>query len=146
MTEAWLEVLTFDACVSLLHAQRVGRLSFQVDGLPTIVPINYRLVGEAPQLLLAVRTRAGSGIERAEMMVAFEIDGIDLGREQGWSVLVRGTLHHIDADVPGMRELFDSEPWLAERDTWLVIDPYLITGRRLHAPEPEAAFHLHAYL
>ena len=48
---------------------------------------------------------------------------------------------------------FDSEPWITQdRDAWLVIEPYTITGRRLVAmtdPTPaerEWAFHPDAYL
>ena len=78
---------------------------------------------------------------------AFEIDGIDPAHQQGWSVLVRGTLHHVDPDAAEFRERFDPEPWLVEeRDAWLVVDPFAITGRRLHPAEPEWAFHVRAYL
>jgi hypothetical protein len=35
---------------------------------------------------------------------------------------------------------------LAERDSWLVIEPFAITGRRLHAATREWAFHVDAYL
>jgi Pyridoxamine 5'-phosphate oxidase len=76
------------------------------------------------------------------MNVAFEIDGIDPAHQGGWSVLVRGTLHHVDPDAADFRERFDSEPWVAaERESWLAIEPFAITGRRLHAAEREWAFH-----
>ena len=81
------------------------------------------------------------------MKVAFEIDEIDAANRQGWSVLVRGTLHHVDPDAAGFRERFDPEPWiLADRDAWLIIDPFAITGRRLHPDAREWAFHTLAYL
>ena len=46
------------------------------------------------------------------------------------------------------RTRFDPEPWLAigTRTSWLVIEPFSITGRRLHAAESEWAFHPSAYL
>jgi hypothetical protein len=40
-------------------------------------------------------------------------------------------LHHVDPDVAGFREEFDSEPWLIDRDAWLIIQPDVIEGRRL---------------
>jgi hypothetical protein len=56
-------------------------------------------------------------------------------------------LHHVDPDAAGFRDRFDPEPWmLDERDAWLVIEPFAITGRRLHAPEREWAFQVDAYL
>jgi hypothetical protein len=60
---------------------------------------------------------------------------------------VRGTLDHVDPSAADFRQRFDSEPWLGEeRDAWLIIEPFAITGRRLHAAELEWAFHLRAYL
>jgi hypothetical protein len=67
--------------------------------------------------------------------------------EEGWSVLARGTLHHVDPDAADFRERFDPHPWIIdERDAWLIVEPFGITGRRLHAAEPEWAFHPEAYL
>jgi hypothetical protein len=81
------------------------------------------------------------------MPVGFEIDGIDITDQQGWSVLVRGTLHHVRPDLAGFAERFDPEPWIdADRDAWLIIEPFSITGRRLRSPQPEWAFHLAGYL
>ena len=38
------------------------------------------------------------------------------------------TLHHAHLDAAGFRRL-DPEPWiLADRDAWLIIDPFAITG------------------
>ena len=60
---------------------------------------------------------------------------------------VSGTLHRIDPDAADFRERFDSEPWLAsERDRWLVILPNTISGRRLHAAEPEWVLHVRGFL
>ena len=68
-------------------------------------------------------------IDRPGVNVAFEVDGIDPIHRQGWSVLVRGNLDHVDPDAPLIREHFDSEPWLlADRDAWLIIEPLVVTG------------------
>jgi nitroimidazol reductase NimA-like FMN-containing flavoprotein (pyridoxamine 5'-phosphate oxidase superfamily) len=149
--EARTEELSLDDCWVRLRAGAVGRIAFVTDDQVSILPVNYRVVessGRSVGRWLALRTRPGNVLERASMIVAFEIDHIDQERHEGWSVLVRGTLHHVDADAAGFRERFDPEPWLlAERDAWLIIDPYAVTGRVLHAADGDGwAFPLRAYL
>jgi nitroimidazol reductase NimA-like FMN-containing flavoprotein (pyridoxamine 5'-phosphate oxidase superfamily) len=147
VNDAWLEDLSYDECLALLRADNVGRVGIVVDDAPAVLPVNYRLVETVGLTYLALRTRPGNVIDRADLKVAFEIDGIDHIHQEGWSVLVRGTLHHVDPDVAAFKERFDPEPWLlTERDTWLIIEPYRITGRRLHAPPGEWHFHVRAYL
>ena len=58
------------------------------------------------------------------------IDETDSAHREGWSVVVRGTLHHVFPDVAAFRERFDPDPWVTEgRDAWLIVDPFAITGR-----------------
>jgi nitroimidazol reductase NimA-like FMN-containing flavoprotein (pyridoxamine 5'-phosphate oxidase superfamily) len=150
MSDAWLEELRYEECLELLRSRSVGRIGFNVDGFPFVVPVNYHLVeaqGTTPGAWIALRTRPGNVIDQASDDVAFEIDNVDMFRRDGWSVLVRGTLHEIDPDAANIRERFDPQPWIdAERDAWLIIEPFAVTGRRLHAPEIEWAFHPRAYL
>ena len=95
---------------------------------------------------MVVRTQPGSQLDRA-VQVGFEVDGIDAAHRVGWSVLVRGTLGHIDdADVALVGEEIDPGPWVAARSSWLVIRPTAITGRRLRASDVEWAFSLRGYL
>jgi hypothetical protein len=146
-SEAWLEELTIDECLRLLRFSIAGRIAVVIDDFPVVLPINFRLVETEGATWIAVRTRPGGVIDRASVRAAFEIDGIDPTSRQGWSVLARGTLHHVDPDVADVRARFDSEPWLlAERDTWMVLEPFTITGRRLHPAEVEWVFHARAYL
>jgi|SRR6516165_362482 nitroimidazol reductase NimA-like FMN-containing flavoprotein (pyridoxamine 5'-phosphate oxidase superfamily) len=146
MSEAWLEELSYDQCLELLRAGVVGRIGVVVDDAPIVVPVNYRVVETVGLIFLALRTRPGNVIERGGLLVAFEIDSVDQPHQQGWSVLVRGTLHHVDPDDPDSNERFDSHPWLLDRGAWLVIQPFAITGRQLHPAEPEWGFHTRAYL
>lgn len=144
---AWLEELTLEECLALLRPHQVGRIAFIVEECPVVFPVNYRLAETDARTWIALRTRPGSVIARAPMHVAFQLDGVDPVRRQGWSVLVRGTLHRVDPDAAGFRERFDPQPWiLAERDTWLIVEPFAITGRRLHAAETEWPFHPGGYL
>jgi len=147
MADASLEELPLDECLKLLRAGSVGRIAVVVNEFPIVVPVNYRLVETSGPTWVVLRTRPGNVLDQAQMNVAFEIDGIDPHHRQGWSVLVRGTLHHADADAADFRERFDPEPWMdRERDAWLVIEPFAITGRRLHPAEPDWAFNMRAYL
>ncbi len=145
--ETWLEELPYDECLSLLRQAQVGRVAVVVDQFPVVLPVNYRLAETKGPTWVAIRTRPGNVLDQASMQVAFETDSIDPVHRQGWSVLVRGTLHHVDPDAADFRARFDPEPWMeAERDAWLVIEPFSITGRRLHAAEREWPFHPTAYL
>ena len=147
MEEARIETLDNDACLAHLRAEPIGRLAVLVDGAPIVLPVTYRLVETSGVTWVAIRTRPGNVMDQAGTNVAFEIDGIDPTRRRGWSVLVRGTLQHVDPDAAGFRERFDTQPWLAtERDSWLVIEPSVITGRELHPAEPDWAFTVDAYL
>jgi nitroimidazol reductase NimA-like FMN-containing flavoprotein (pyridoxamine 5'-phosphate oxidase superfamily) len=145
--DAWLEDLPLEACLRLLREHSIGRIAVVVDEFPLVLPVNYRLVETTGRTWLALRTRPGNVLERAPLHAAFEIDGLDPVHQQGWSVLVRGTLHHVDPDSGDFRERFDPEPWiLAERTAWLVIEPFVISGRQLHPAATTWAFHIRGYL
>jgi nitroimidazol reductase NimA-like FMN-containing flavoprotein (pyridoxamine 5'-phosphate oxidase superfamily) len=147
MAEAELLELSLEACVALLRATVVGRLCFVAKEWPVAIPVNYRLVETSGRRWLAVRTRPGNLVDQAPVKVAFEIDGVDPAHRSGWSVLVRGTLHRVDADAAAFRERFDPDPWIvAERESWLVVEPAVITGRELRGAEPEWPFVSEAYL
>jgi nitroimidazol reductase NimA-like FMN-containing flavoprotein (pyridoxamine 5'-phosphate oxidase superfamily) len=146
MDKSAMQELTALECVDLLAACSVGRIGVIVEGEPIVLPVNYRWVPDQRTPVLAVRTRPGNVIDRAGSRVAFEIDGVDAFHHSGWSVLVRGTLHHLGHAAP-LRDLIDPHPWLAtDRDSWLVIVPRVITGRRLEPAEAEWAFHIRGYV
>jgi nitroimidazol reductase NimA-like FMN-containing flavoprotein (pyridoxamine 5'-phosphate oxidase superfamily) len=142
----WLEELAERDCLTYLRNGSVGRLAVVIDEHPVIVPLNYRLVETVGVRWIAIRTKPEGLVAHGTPNVAFEIDGVDEVRRQGWSVLVRGTLLPVDPDAAEFRERFDSAPWLEERDAWFVIEPFAITGRQLHAAPEEWAFHIGAYL
>jgi nitroimidazol reductase NimA-like FMN-containing flavoprotein (pyridoxamine 5'-phosphate oxidase superfamily) len=142
-----LEELSLDECLVALRDQAVGRIAVVVDEFPVVLPVNYRLVEMNGRSWIAVRTRSGNVLDSAAMHAAFEIDGFVRNNKEGWSVLVRGTLHHIDAAAADFCDRFDPKPWVtADRDSWLAIDPFSITGRRLRATEVEWPFEPSGYL
>jgi nitroimidazol reductase NimA-like FMN-containing flavoprotein (pyridoxamine 5'-phosphate oxidase superfamily) len=141
MADTTMEALPYEECLQRLRAATVGRLAVVVNDFPVVVPVNYRLMETLDLTWIALRTRPGNVIDQAGLPAALQIDEIDVPRHEGWSVLARGTLHHVDADSGDMRERFDSDPWLAEdRDAWMVIQPFWISGRRLRTPGAEWAF------
>lgn len=147
MNDSTLVALSLDECLDLLRSKKVGRIAVLSEGAPVILPVNYRLVETGAPTWLAVRTTEGNVIDQAPLQVAFEIDGFDDERRAGWSVLARGTLHHVDPDAADFRTRFDPEPWVAdERDAWLVVAPFSITGRQLGAADQVWAFDIRAYL
>jgi hypothetical protein len=123
MEETWAEELDLDTCLDRLRAHTVGRVGVLVEGFPLVLPVNYRLMETAGRTWVVLRTRTGNVIDTASERVAFEIDGID-----------------------AFRERFDPEPWLGERDSWLMIEPFSITGRELRAAEQLWAYDARAYL
>jgi nitroimidazol reductase NimA-like FMN-containing flavoprotein (pyridoxamine 5'-phosphate oxidase superfamily) len=146
-TDAWLEVLSLDECLDLLARNNFGRLAVVLDGFPIVVPVNYKFVDPGGRRWVALRTRPGNVIEQASRNVGFQIDHADRVYRRGWAVLVRGTLQRVDPDAAEFRERFDPEPWIdTDRDAWLVVEPFKITGRRLHAERRPWAFRADAYL
>ena len=146
MEETWAEELDLDTCLERLRAHTVGRIGVVLDGFPLVLPVNYRLMETAGRTWVVLRTRTGNVIDTATNRVAFEIDGIDVVHQRGWSVLVRGTMDHVDPDAADFRERFDPEPWLDERAEWLTIEPFSITGRELRSAEQLWAFDARSYL
>lgn len=140
-TDGGLQPLSQETCLQRLREGSVGRIAFVIDGDPVILPVNYRLVEPSSGPLLAVRTGLDTVIHDAPNSVAFEIDAIDPAHHEGWSVLVRGELLHATPTSAEFRELYDPESWLADRVSWLLIDPWAISGRELRGGEPVWQFH-----
>jgi nitroimidazol reductase NimA-like FMN-containing flavoprotein (pyridoxamine 5'-phosphate oxidase superfamily) len=142
-----LEEMSAEDCHTYLGLGTVGRLAMIIDDYPLVVPMNYRMLTDAAGTGILFRTGPGSSADRAPERVAFEVDGIDHYHRQGWSVVVRGDLHHLDqAEIELMSEDFDPGPWPREKTTWLILRPKSVTGRRLRAAEPEWTLHPDGYL
>src|SRR4051794_32642313 len=121
-----------DDCLVLLaeHQQGVGRLAFVEGGKPTILPVNYAMVGDR----IVFRTAPGIKLEAAlrSGAVAFEIDHIDDETRTGWSVVVRGRAEAVTSKsqlfMVGVTPL---EPFVPGKENWVMIHPDMITGRRV---------------
>lgn len=143
-----IEEMTIAECLAFLAGNHIGRIAVNVDEFPVVLPVNYQLAEHsASGPVLVVRTREGGTVSGAGERVAFQIDAIDAACGVGWSVLVRGIMHHVRGDVlEAMLPSVDPHPWLAGRDDWLVINPIAITGRRVLSREVGFGFHPLGYL
>jgi nitroimidazol reductase NimA-like FMN-containing flavoprotein (pyridoxamine 5'-phosphate oxidase superfamily) len=119
-------------CQAYINEGKVGRLAFATPHGLRMVPLNYT----ANAGVIAFRTLAESELGRygegAE--AAFEIDEVDLMREQGWSVVAYGRLERPSEadevwDIHGWR---NPTPWSGdERAFHLKLRWHSLTGRRL---------------
>ena len=137
-TGAALRELDEQECLRLISPGGVGRVAFTGSYGPTILPVNYRLVGG----LIVFRTRVGgvmdedlrTGIKDLEFKIAFEVDEIDRARHEVWSVLVQGPIHHITADELAQMGDPEVESWAGgSRERYLRITPQRVTGRRIQS-------------
>ena len=112
------------------------------DGCPIVLPVSCALSRRTAARCIVVRTRPGNVLDRPGTPACIEIDGVDPGHDGGWSVLVRGLLRAIRPD-----DGIDPHPLLAsERDAWLLLEPTVISGRRLIASPMRWAFNPAAYV
>jgi hypothetical protein len=147
MAEGNLEILDEAACLQALRATAVGHLGFVRDGLPLVLPVNYRLVEVRGGREIFLRTHEGTAIDEAPREVALEIGGEDPVRRTGWSVLVQGSLTHVGPPTPRAQPFIDPVPWPeGPHDRWLALRLDRISGRRLRAPDQSWAFDVRAYL
>ncbi len=141
-------VLSDDDCVRLIGTHNVGRLCVIDNGCPIALPVNYRVVvGADDAMSIVIRVRRDSVLDQPTLKAGFEIDEFDHQEQIGWSVLARGTLHHVDETVaPRWLRSWDPRPWVNQREIWLYLDVKTISGRQLLHPNPAWAFEVHGYL
>lgn len=83
-----LDILERAECLELLGQSVLGRVALSVGALPTILPINFRLIDDH----VVFRTGVGSKLDAATRgaVIAFEVDDFDAVDHTGWSVVVTG--------------------------------------------------------
>ena len=142
-----IDEMTLAECLAFLNGCHVGRIAVTVDDYPVVLPVSYQMVEHASGgPVLIVRTRPGSAVSEAGERVAFEIDSIDAACGVGWSVLVRGIMHHVRSDVfATLLPSADPHPWIDGCDDWLVINPVMVTGRRIVTHADGFGFHPRGY-
>jgi nitroimidazol reductase NimA-like FMN-containing flavoprotein (pyridoxamine 5'-phosphate oxidase superfamily) len=139
-TKPVLENLDAAECLRLIAPGGVGRIAFVGSYDLTILPVNYRLADGAIIFRTAeeglIEEDLRTGIAHGEYQVAFEVDHLDEAAREGWSVLIQGPAHHLDA--AGEQEAARRtgvEPWApGERNHFIRITPVRVTGRWVGRP------------
>ena len=128
-----LEELAEGVVHERLRAARVARIGFSDGDQPVIVPVNVA-TDEEGRLLF--RTRSAGPLARLDgQRVAMEIDGYDVDRRRGWSILVRGLARDItEATDPTAQRLraVSVDCWAAgRRDRVFTVLSESITSRQV---------------
>jgi nitroimidazol reductase NimA-like FMN-containing flavoprotein (pyridoxamine 5'-phosphate oxidase superfamily) len=129
-----LSVLSVAKCEELLRAAIVGRVAYNTDEGPQIVPVNYTTVGAAIVFRTSPETQLGR--HALGKPLAFEIDEIDYADHKGWSVLAVGTGEPVDdiTELEGATPFWNPKPWVAGERVLYVRMPWArLTGRRIGA-------------
>ena len=119
-------------CRQLIEAGGVGRVAFELGGRLSVVPVNFGIHDGS----VVFRTAATTAIGRyGTGPVAFEIDRIDEGMHEGWSVLISGTARQAGPEESEkLREALTVEPWAGgQREVYIVITPEQVHGHRIRA-------------
>jgi nitroimidazol reductase NimA-like FMN-containing flavoprotein (pyridoxamine 5'-phosphate oxidase superfamily) len=130
-----LEILSRDECLTLLGTRLLGRVGCTSGALPIVLPVNFRLVGDA----IVFRTGAGTKLAAAtdNAVVAFEVDDMDPMAHTGWSVLVTGFARVVtnQFELDALRAA-NVPRWAPGEDGRVVsISTDLVSGRRLVQPK-----------
>lgn len=128
-----LTEMSGDECWTLLagHRPALGRIAFTDAGRCVIYPMNYAVAGRTVYLRTDPASRLASVAGAPD--VAFEVDDVDPGWEQGWSVLAQGSLHEVvDADELERNRDLRLRTWApGGRLHLLRLDVDHISGRRI---------------
>ena len=132
-----VESLDEAECLRLLGTGRLGRLVYSSRYGPMALPVGYAVQEGSIVFRTAQDTYTDedlrTGIAHAEYNVAFEIDQIDLETGQGWTVLVRGSAHHVDSEAERASIISAGvEPWNeGEPEHVIRINPVRLWGHRV---------------
>ncbi len=130
-----LDVLDREECLALLAQAHLGRVALSVGALPTILPVNFRLIDEH----VVFRTGVGSKLDAATRgaVVAFEVDEVDPMEHTGWSVVVTGIAEEVPPAGLAGPILSSAIPRWAPRGASriLFLSTEIVSGRRIvHHP------------
>jgi nitroimidazol reductase NimA-like FMN-containing flavoprotein (pyridoxamine 5'-phosphate oxidase superfamily) len=136
MADRVIEELDEEQCLALIAPGGVGRIAYTSRFGPAVLPVNYALQDGAIVFRTAehgpLDEDLRTGITGADVVVAFEIDSIDMVGRQGWSVLIQGPAHHMTGPGQDAVRSAGVRAWApGERELFVRIAPHRITGRRV---------------
>jgi hypothetical protein len=116
-------------CWELLRSREVGRMAYDDQLGPMVVPLTYTS-GE-DWVLFRVAPYSQLARHLPDSRAALEVDDIDYFTRSGWSVVLRGPVEKLDSDeLPALEDR--PTPWPAgQRGLYLRLTPDAVTGRRL---------------
>lgn len=133
MARVALTDLNENECWALLaaHRPRLGRVAFTDDRGTAIYPMNFAISKRTVYLRTDPSSRLSAMAGGPE--VAFEVDHVDQGWEQGWSVLLQGRLSEVvdPGELERHRELVLRTWAPGDRLHLLRFDATEVTGRRI---------------
>jgi nitroimidazol reductase NimA-like FMN-containing flavoprotein (pyridoxamine 5'-phosphate oxidase superfamily) len=126
-----LEILDRKECLRLLGMATLGRIGVSFGALPTVLPVNFRLVNDK----IVFRTGIGTKLDAAtcNAVVAFEVDDMDPLWHSGWSVVVTGVAREV-TDPIELTALDEANipRWAPTGDGRVVeVSIELVSGRRI---------------
>jgi nitroimidazol reductase NimA-like FMN-containing flavoprotein (pyridoxamine 5'-phosphate oxidase superfamily) len=137
MADRVIEELDEAESLRLIAPGGIGRIAYASRFGPAVLPVNY-IWHDGAVVFRTARHSAldedlQTGIAGGDYMVAFEIDQLDVPGRQGWSVLIQGPAHHLEAEAERQSaEQAGVQPWApGERELFLGIIPHRVTGRRI---------------
>ncbi|MEA2686791.1 MAG: uncharacterized protein QOE93_1986, partial [Actinomycetota bacterium] len=105
------------------------RLVMPTANFPTLEPVSFAVV--EGELVVAARPGSAGDAVAEGTLVIFEADVLDHEARQGWSVVVKGRVEDLDADVAELVRPALT-PWRAgPRDRLMVVRSDWITGQRI---------------
>ena len=126
-----LEELSRDECLARLADAGVGRFVFLDGRGPVAIPVNFALQGQD----IGFRTRPGSNLalRTRQFRTSFEVDHLDPGAREGWSVVVSGQADLVTDPVEQEQlKALAPVPWAGgDRSAVYRLRPVEITGRRV---------------
>jgi nitroimidazol reductase NimA-like FMN-containing flavoprotein (pyridoxamine 5'-phosphate oxidase superfamily) len=141
MSDRTITELDEAECLRLIAKGGIGRIAYHSRFGPAVLPVNYKWHDGAVVFRTAQHSPMDedlrTGIAGGDYQVAFEIDDIDTAGRQGWSVLIQGPAHHVEAEAERTAAAAAGvEPWPGgERELFVRIVPSRVTGRQIR-PTP----------
>jgi nitroimidazol reductase NimA-like FMN-containing flavoprotein (pyridoxamine 5'-phosphate oxidase superfamily) len=124
-----LREMSREECFERLNAEVLGRVGFNDDLGPVVLPVNYRI--REGSVIIATGLETAFARFAVGKLVALEVEDVDPFTESGWTVLVRGCAEMVPHD--GMPETEERpRPWAeGPRPLLIRIVPETVTGRWL---------------
>jgi uncharacterized protein len=125
-------------CRALLGSKRIGRVVFTDNALPSALPVNYLLDGDAIVCRTDPWGMVAASVGPQGSVLAFQVDSIEDGDATGWSVLAVGLARRVQApeDLARLERSALSSRAPDGPATYLRIPVTKVTGHRLAAGDP----------